>query len=135
MKTNQMTAIAGIILLFAGELIPLAKLGDSFISVIPVWNNLSLYNGTWEWRDISFFAVTLFLLAIISIWFMAKKKYKGLVFTGFIALFSMLVIFIAIFFIHAKLLMPGDISYIISWGWLFLIPGAIFLIASGRIKN
>lgn len=136
MSKKQITAFAGDILLLAGALIPIARLNGHSITFLPVWNNLVLDNGLWNWRDISFFAVTMLLLILLTAYFTWKKNYAGLMWTGVLSLFIIVIVFMAILQINTKLTGIDEIMFSMSFlGWLILLAGSALVIYSGIKEN
>ncbi|MGE5402057.1 MAG: hypothetical protein ACM3S2_16795 [Ignavibacteriales bacterium] len=136
MNKNQIEGLLGSVILLIGGFVPIAVLQHGIITYFPVWGNLRLENGLWSWRDISFFAVTLGILGVVSFVFALRKKYSGLIFSGILSLFVSIIIFISIFFIKANLnVWAGDDSLRISWGWLFLLAGPLLIILGGYVNR
>lgn len=134
MKIKQLLGIAGAILLFAGSIIPIASLNNKIITYLPIWNNTILEKGLWNWRDISFFSVTLFILILLSLYFSIKKIFTALTISGLVALFVNVILFLTILETKAKLSGLTSVSFSIKWGWIILLSGTVLLIVSGMNK-
>ena len=134
MKIKQILGIAGAILLFAGSIIPIATLNNNIITYLPIWNNTILEKGLWNWRDISFFSITLFILILLSVYFSIKKIFTGLTISGLVALFVNVILFFTILETKAKLSGLTSVSFSIKWGWIILLSGTVLLIVSGMNK-
>lgn len=122
---NARLQIIGIMLLIIGTLSPIAYLNNRIISIIPIWNNLIIEDGLWNWQDISFFAVTLVLVILVSLFFIYKKIYYGLIFTAVLNFFTLVIIFAAILQIKSKYAAYPEITMQWGWGWGLLLLGAI----------
>lgn len=131
MKSKQILAILGSLFILLSSIIPLAKLDNRMITYLPVWNNFNIEQGLWQWRDISFFAVTLILASILSMIFSIKKLFTGLLFTGFISLFIIFILFMAIFEIKGRLVETNGVSFSFDWGWVILLAGIVMILLSG----
>ena len=125
MKSKFYLGILSIMLLTTGGLLPIAKLNDKIISIFPVWDNIELYNGLWQWRDISFFSVTLVLLIFFSVYLMITKKYKGFIVSGVLSVFLCLIIFAALLQVQSKVTGIENITFSFSWGLLIVLAGGI----------
>lgn len=132
MNKYQIEALTGSALLVIAGFLPVAALKGGIVTFFPVWHNLYLDNGLWNWLDIAFLAVSFAILALLSFYFVLRKKFVGLIFTGVLTLFISLITFISIFFIKANLnTWAGSDTLRLSWGWLFLLAGSVLLIIAG----
>jgi hypothetical protein len=127
--------ILGALFILTGSIIPLANLNNNVITYLPVRDNFVLGNGLWQWRDISFFALTLFIIGILAVIFSIKKIFTGLMITGLVALFIIFILFAAIFEIKGQLLEVNGTHVYISWGWIILIMGSLLILAGGAKKS
>lgn len=117
-----------VVVLFASALVPLAKLGDSIITIFPVYDNFTILNGLWEWRDISAFAVTYPVMLILILVFAVKEKSNVIKpLTG--------ILFVLVFFILVSVLMTStkvdgfeDLSFSFGYGWIVILLGFGILI-------
>ncbi|MCU7495150.1 MAG: hypothetical protein HF314_18570 [Ignavibacteria bacterium] len=136
MNKNQIEALTGSAILIIAGFLPVAALKGGIITFFPVWHNLHLDNGLWNWLDIAFLVVSFAVLALLSFYFVIRKKYAGLLFSGILTLFISIIIFISIFFIQSSLnSWAGYDPISLSWGWLLLISGSVLLIMGGRVKK
>lgn len=138
MSIKQITGYAGALLLLCGTMLPVASLNGHMISFIPLREDMTIEGGLWNWRDISFFAVTLLVLTVLSFYFTYRKKYPGLLFTGFLSLFSIIIIFMTILQVKSKYAGFDDIIFSLSSaGWIILIIAIGTLLFAGlyRQKN
>ncbi|MGE5352050.1 MAG: hypothetical protein ACM3P0_08200 [Acidobacteriota bacterium] len=136
MNKYQIEALTGSVLLLIAGFLPVAALKGGIVTFFPVWHNFNLDNGLWNWPDIAFLAVSFAILAILSFYFVFRKKYIGLIFTGVLTLFISLITFITIFFIKANLnTWAGSDTLRLSWGWLFLLAGSVLLIIAGSANR
>ena len=131
MKSNISLGFISIVLFLIGGFIPAAKLNEEIISVFPIWNNFELSNGLWQWKDISFFSVTLALIILFSIYFEITKKYKGFIFSGILSIFVCIIIFIALLQVKSKTLGIENISFSLNWGLMIVLIGGITSIITG----
>ncbi|MCX6149979.1 MAG: hypothetical protein NTX22_05575 [Ignavibacteriales bacterium] len=135
MKSKQYLGILGLILLLIGGFIPIAKLNEEVISIFPVWNNIELQNGLWQWRDISFFAVTIVLIIFLTIYLLIVKKYLGFIVTGVLSLFIILIIFIALLQVNSKVSGVEGVSFSFSWGLVVAVASGIAFLLAGLTKQ
>ena len=126
MKKN--IVFTAVVVLFASALVPLAKLGDSIITIFPVYDNFTILNGLWEWRDISAFAVTYPVMLILILVFAVKEK------SNVIKPLSG-ILFVLVFFILVSVLMTStkvdgfeDLSFSFGYGWIVILLGFGILI-------
>ncbi len=134
MNKRQILGISGIILLIIGGISPIAKLNGAVISFFPIWDNFTLNDGLWNWRDISFFAVTGIILIFLSIWFLIKKKYAGLIVTGLLWLFISIIILFLTLDLKFKYEGFSEIAFNISWAWFVIFTGTLFMLITGILK-
>jgi len=126
MKKN--IVYTAVVVLFASAFVPLAKLGDSLITIFPVYDNLTIWNGLWEWRDISAFAITYPVMLILILVFAIKEKPKVIKpLTG--------ILFVLVFFILVSVLMTStkvdgfeDLTFSFGYGWIIILLGFGLLI-------
>lgn len=135
MKWLKVSGIAGSLLLFTGIFLPIGILNQETISLVPVWHNYTLSGGLWSWRDISFFAVTAFILIGLSIFFTIKNKQAGLLTTGFLLLFISLLIFAFMLEVKSRLYGIDGVSFSLGWGWLVIIPSVALILSGGFVKE
>jgi uncharacterized membrane protein len=121
MKKN--IVFSAVVVLFASAFVPLAKLGDSVITIFPVYDNFTIWNGLWEWRDISAFAVTYPVMLILILVFAVKEK------SNVIKPLSG-ILFVLVFFILVSVLMTStkvdgfeDLSFSFGYGWIVILLG------------
>ncbi|MGE5431714.1 MAG: hypothetical protein ACM3QX_11605 [Syntrophomonadaceae bacterium] len=132
MNKYQIEGLTGSAILVIAGFLPVAALKGGIVTFFPVWHNLTLDNGLWNWLDIAFLAVSFAILALLSFYFVLRKKYAGLIFTGILTLFISVITFISIFFIKANLnAWSGSDPLRLSWGWLFLLAGSILILMGG----
>lgn len=121
MKKN--IVFTAVVVLFASAFVPLAKLGDSVITIFPVYDNFTIWNGLWEWRDISAFAVTYPVMLILILVFAVKEKSNVIKpLTG--------ILFVLVFFILVSVLMTStkvdgfeDLYFAFGYGWIVILFG------------
>jgi len=135
MSPKQLYGVTGIFLLSIACFLPLAKLNDFIISIIPVWSNYAYEGGIWNWRDISFFAVTLSILILLSLFFAFKKNFNGILITSLLVLFVIFIIFITLLQVESKASVYSNVHFQIGWGWVSLLPGAALLLRAGINKS
>lgn len=132
MASNKAKGVIGALLILIGCFVPLAFLNGKFISVIPVFGNAELGGGAWTWRDVSFLAVNLIFLPLLSIYLSIKEKYFGLLITGALSLLIVVILFASMLRMESAAYKFGGISVDYSWGWLLLIVGCMFLLLGSR---
>lgn len=130
-----MYSLIGVCLLFLACFLPLAKLNDFIISIFPIWNNTTFEAGIWNWRDISFFAVTMAVLVVLSSIFAFRKNYAGILISALLILFIIFIIFITVMQVQTKATVYANVSFHIGWGWLSLIIGVGLLLVTGFKKT
>lgn len=137
MDTRKVIGLIGSAILFIGIFAPIMS--------VPIVGNINYFqNGEGD-------GVIILILAIISLILVLGEKYRGLWFTGIVALGVMLFTFV-----HFQSTMSqakADIdskltdnpfrgladmavhSVQLQWGWALLIVGAVLLIASAAMKD
>lgn len=135
MEQKQLFSFAGLSLLTIACFLPLANLNEFIISILPVWDNRVYQFGFWNWRDISFFAVTLLLLIILSTVFTFKKNYTGILITSLLVSFVAVIIFVTVLQVQLKVSGYSNISFNLGWGWISLVPGIVLLITAALKKT
>lgn len=137
MDTRKVIGLIGSAILFIGVFAPIMS--------APIVGNINYFqNGEGD-------GVVILILAIISLILVLGGKYKGLWFTGIIALGVMLFTFVH--FQSTMSQVKADIdseltdnpfrgladmavhSVQLQWGWALLIVGAVLLIASAAMKD
>lgn len=137
MKTKKLVGLTGSIVLFFGVFTPIVGL--------PFGQTLNYF------RDGSGEGTIVLILALISLVLVLAKKYKGLWVTGIgsfgTILFTLIHIQSTISQFKSEMTseLPGNPflglanrmmqSIHLEWGWVFLILGAVLVIASAAIKD
>ncbi|HEX2982445.1 MAG TPA: hypothetical protein VHO28_02765 [Ignavibacteriales bacterium] len=132
MISNKTKGIIGALLILTGCFVPLAFLNGEVISAIPLFGAAELGGGAWDWRDISFLAVNLILLPLISIYLSVKEKYFGLLITGSLSLLVVLILFATMLRMESAVYKLGGLTADYSWGWLLLLAGCVFLLLGSK---
>lgn len=131
MKSKYLFGIVSTAFLIIGGILPIAKLNDEVISIFPVWNNFELHNGLWQWKDISFFSVTLIIIILFSFYLIITKKYKGFIVAGALSIFICLIIFVALLQINSKVNGIEGVSFTFSLGLFVTLLGGVSSIYCG----
>jgi len=131
MLIKKYFASVGLLFLIIGCFLPIAWLNEDVISIFPVWNNIKLHNGLWQWLDISFFAITIALIILINLYLILKNKYKGLIATGILSIFICIIIFAALLQVQSKVTGISGITFSFSLGLIIIPAGGILSIISG----
>lgn len=124
----------GSFLLFA--ITPLMIINDMWITILPIFNNTVSDYKIWVWKDISAFALTHFLLIILSVIFATKRNKTGIKILSTVYLLNSLFILFVIWLskLNAQPINEVNISY--SFGWIFFIIGIItHLIFQNRFRE
>ena len=125
--------ISGLLLIFSG-ILPIGKINTDVISIFPVYNNLDLGIGMWMWRDISAFAVSFGLLALLAIVFSLRKWELGNIITGVLLFIVSMFILFALWLAQLKTLKFSDVEFTFGIAWLFIVAG-IGLLLFENIKE
>lgn len=136
MKIEKVLGIIGSLLLISSGFFSLASIDSKIITIFPVFDNFEVGESIWFWRDISAFAITFPLIALVSLYFVIKENYVGLFVISGIAFGVMFFILISVWMASEKSASIGGIDFSYDYGWIIILIGIALLIFDGfKIKK
>ncbi|GJQ64040.1 MAG: hypothetical protein SCALA702_30930 [Melioribacteraceae bacterium] len=131
MKNYKIAGYSGVVLLLIFLFTPIASINDSAATILPVYDNVTIASGFWNWVDISAFAMTLAFIVPLSLYFVAKGKSLGVLITTTIAMISSLFILMAVWIADLNAVTDSGLNFHFSYGWLVLLLSLTSLYFSG----
>lgn len=131
MKNYKIAGYSGAVLLFIFMLTPIASINNHVATILPVYDNMTIESGFWNWVDISAFAMTLAIIVPLCIYFVAKGKSLGVLITTTIAMLSSLFILVAVWVADLNAVTDNTLSFHFSYGWIVLLLSLSALYFSG----
>lgn len=131
MKVYQLIGLIGILLLLICSFLPLAHLGDGVITIAPIFDNFDLEKSMWVWKDISAFAITVWITLVLCV-FLSVKKYKpGFLISASLNLVAILFIYFSVWLTSIKVEEFGNVEFKLCYVWIILSIGYVLLYYSG----
>ncbi len=129
-KSYLHKGILGCILLCISAVLPLAHIGNTQITLFPIFNDSPLPPSIWDWHNISAFAITYGIIIILSAYFYFRKNYLAVFVAGIILAIDSLFVLIGLWLTELNL-PSASIPFSYSYGWLFILLGTTTIIFTG----
>lgn len=136
MKSNYYFYI-GLLLYLLSFFSPIAVLNDKPITILPVFNNFSLLEGFYSWKDIAIFSITYIITFALFIIFKFRKKIMAIKFTLAVSVFSLIIIVLALFRIYQNSIGFNSIKFQFYYGipLAFLALISLFVSTKSIVKH
>lgn len=130
MKTHQLIGLAGILVLVISGFLPLAYINEGAITIYPVLDNYEL-SDIWYWRDISAFAVTYGITAVLGIYLLIKNYKPGYLIAVSLSLAAFIFMYISIWLTSVKVMDFAELTFSYTLWILFAILGYVLVYYGG----
>ena len=131
MKLHQLLGLAGCLLLLIAAFVPLASVNGSAITLIPIYDNFSLGDNVWVWKDVSAFAVTFLLTALLDIYFIIRKMRIGVLIASSLGLVTIIFSYISFWLTQVKTFDFPELTFGYSINGILLLAGFALVYYSG----